>query len=308
MDSVSESALAVPAVRPALSIARRQDHWVGEFTAMASPCQVLSRADRRTARVQIEAAAAEAWRIEAKYSRYRKGNIVDRINTAGGACVAVDEETADLLDFAAELHRLSSGRFDVSSGALREVWTFDGSDRIPLADDVRRVLGRVGWHKAKWARPLLTLAPGMQIDFGGIGKEYAVDRAAAFAAELGAAPCLVNFGGDIAAVGGPSGQVAWRVGIESVADDAGPFKRIALERGGLATSGDARRFLLRDGVRYSHLLDPSTGWPIADAPRSVTVAADTCTQAGMLSTLAMLVGADAESFLERQGVRYWCIR
>ena len=78
--------------------------------------------------------------------------------------------------------------------------------------------------------------------------------------------------------------------------------------GALATSCDSRRFLLRDGVRYSHILDPRNGWPVEGAPRSVTVAADTCTQAGMLSTLAMLEGDNAEAFLGAQGVKYWCRR
>lgn len=79
-------------------------------------------------------------------------------------------------------------------------------------------------------------------------------------------------------------------------------------RGGLATSGDARRFLLKDSVRYGHVLDPRTGRPVSDAPRSVTVAADTCTQAGILSTFAMLMASEPEAFLEQQCVRYWCIR
>jgi len=308
-----------------LSVRRQQDHWYGEFIAMASPCQFLSKASRSTAQMQLEAAAAEAWRIEGKYSRYLGGNIVDRINSADGALVELDEETANLLDFAATLHKLSDGRFDITSGALREVWSFDGSDRVPRAEQVSRVLQRVGWHKAVWRRPMLTLAAGMQIDFGGIGKEYAVDRAAALAAAQSEAPCLINFGGDIAAVGAVPGDAPWRVGIESLgsgillrsnasipgrvsAGAAEPFKRIQLQRGGLATSGDARRFLLKDGVRYSHLLNPLTGWPVVDAPRSVTVAADTCTQAGMLSTFAMLMGADAERFLQQQTVRFWCIR
>ncbi|MEX2124999.1 MAG: FAD:protein FMN transferase [Woeseia sp.] len=275
---------------------------------MASPCQILSKSDRATARKQLEQAAAEAGRVEAKYSRYRRGNIVDRINSANGSPVLLDEETANLIDFAATLHRLSDGRFDITSGVLREVWIFDGSDRVPEEGQVRAVLERVGWPKAVWESPVLTLAPGMQIDFGGIGKEYAVDRAAALAASLSDAPCLVNFGGDIAAVGAVSGG-PWRVGIEALGAGSGEaFKRIRLQQGGLATSGDARRFLLKNGVRYSHLLNPQTGWPVVDAPRSVTVAAHTCTQAGMLSTLAMLMGADAEEFLERQGVRSWCIR
>ena len=298
------------AARPARhepSLIRRNGYWLGEFRAMAGPCQVLSRADRSTAREQLRAAADEAWRIEAKYSRYRAGNIVARINTADGKPVEVDDETANLLDFASDLHRLSGGRFDISSGVLREVWTFDGSDRVPAAEDVERVLQRVGWDKIAWERPWLTLAPCMQIDLGGIGKEYAVDRAVQLAAALDGSPCLVNFGGDIAAVGTTDGVDPWRVGIESI-DPADPGKRIALARGGLATSGDARRFLLKGGVRYGHLLDPRTGWPVADAPRSVTVAADTCTQAGMLSTFAMLMGNGAEAFLDRQRVRYWCIR
>jgi FAD:protein FMN transferase len=290
-------------------LTRRDGYWVGEFRAMASPCQVLSRADRSTAREQVRTAAGEARRVEAKFSRYRVGNLIDRINKANGTPVEVDEETSDLLDFAADLHRLSGGRFDISSGVLREVWTFDGSGRVPDAAQVERVLQRVGWDKITWERPLLTLAPGMQIDLGGIGKEYAVDRAARIAASFSPAPCLINFGGDVAAVAGTPGFDPWRVGIESIgAPSAKARRQIRLTRGGLATSGDTRRFLMKDGVRYGHLLDPRTGWPIVLAPRSVTVAADTCTQAGMLSTFAMLMGSAAETFLEQQRVRYWCIR
>jgi len=275
---------------------------------MGSPCQVLSRAGPSTARQQLEAVATEAWRIEAKFSRYLAGNVVDRINSAGGETVEVDEETARLLDFSATLHALSGGLFDITSGALREAWRFDGSDRVPRESEVRRILHRVGWHKVCWDRPRLTMAPGMQLDFGGVAKEYAVDRAAALVATLDDAPCLVNFGGDLAAVGAGESE-PWLVGIESLHPGAAtPFRRIRLARGGLATSGDARRFLLKDGVRLGHILDPRTGWPVAGAPGSVTVAADTCTAAGMLSTLAMLEGAGAERFLEREGVRSWCIR
>ena len=75
-----------------------------------------------------------------------------------------------------------------------------------------------------------------------------------------------------------------------------------------ATSGDSRRFLLKEGVRYGHILDPRTGWPVANAPRSVTVAASSCTEAGLLATLAMLEGAGARSFLEGQGVRHWILQ
>ena len=83
---------------------------------------------------------------------------------------------------------------------------------------------------------------------------------------------------------------------------------LELADGALATSGDARRFLLKDGVRYSHILNPQTGWPVAHVPRSVTVAAATCVEAGMTATLAMLQGKKAEAFLRREGARAWCIR
>ena len=170
-------------------------------------------------------------------------------------------------------------------------------------------MARVGWGRAKWSRPLLQLPAGMEIDLGGIGKEYAVDRCGVLMREAGDVAVLINFGGDLLATAAPHNRDAWKVGIESPDFHGGAGERlISLRVGALATSGDSRRYLLRDGQRYGHILDPTTGWPVENAPRSVTVAADTCTQAGMLSTLAMLKGGQAESFLEEQGVQFWCIR
>lgn len=275
---------------------------------MASPCEVhVADADEATARRVLELVAAETRRIEAKYSRYRDGNVVHAINTAQGRAIAVDDETARLLDYAAELFALSDGKFDITSGVLRRVWNFDGSDRIPQPEAVAALLPIVGWRKVRWHSPELVLRPGMQIDFGGIGKEYAVDRAAALVRPL-LERCLLNFGGDLLALGLSMGDRPWRVGIEAFADTAHAAKQIDLSRGALATSGDARRFLLRRGKRYSHILDPTTGWPVRNAPRSVTVAAPTCTQAGMLATFALLRGGDAEAFLDAQGVEYWTQR
>jgi thiamine biosynthesis lipoprotein len=88
----------------------------------------------------------------------------------------------------------------------------------------------------------------------------------------------------------------------------GVARHIDLTVGALATSGDSRRFLLKDGKRYGHVLDPRSGWPVVGAPRSVTVAAATCTEAGMLATLALLQGTEAEAFLEAQAVQFWALR
>jgi thiamine biosynthesis lipoprotein len=298
--------------RPArtVSVEAGQDCLVGQFGAMASPCEILVESDDRREAVRLaEIAATEAWRIEDKYSRYLADNVVARINRSGAKPVEVDEETASLLDFAATLHHLSEGRFDITSGVLREVWTFDGGDRVPSASAVEKVLERVGWHRVNWNNPVLSMQPGMEIDFGGIAKEYAVDRVAKALAEAAACSTVVNFGGDLAVSRAPGRRQSWRAGIEPVAADERPGARVLdIRTGALATSGDSRRFVLRDGVRYGHILDPRSGWPVKGAPRSVTVAADTCTQAGMLSTLAMLEGQNAETFLDSEGVQYWCRR
>ena len=275
---------------------------------MGGPCEVLTDGgDKQLAGRVSLLVAEEAWRIEDKFSRYLDGNIIHRINTSQGDPVEVDAETGHLLDFAATLFDISAGGFDITSGVLRAAWVFDGTDNIPAQADIDNILGRVGWQHVTWADLRLTMQPGMEVDLGGIGKEYAVDRCMAMARSATNVPAMINFGGDLAVTGPPVTREAWKVGIEGPGVDAAG-KRVALRQGALATSGDARRFLLHDGVRYSHILDPRTGWSVPDAPSSITVAADTCTQAGMMSTLAMLRGTEAEQFLAAQALLHWCRR
>jgi thiamine biosynthesis lipoprotein len=284
-------------------------YWIGHFSAMASPCEVLIEADSRADAARLTGlAAAEAWRLERKFSRYRADSILSAINRSGGIAISVDEETALLMDYAQRCYELSGGLFDVTSGVLRSVWTFDGSDRVPSAAQVSAVLPRVGWQHVQWRRPELRLPPGMEIDLGGIGKEYAVDRALLLLRQHSAGNCVVNFGGDLATSGARRDGRPWTVGIETPGSPSRPTRVVHVSGGALATSGDTRRFLVKDGKRYSHILDPRSGWPVQGAPRSVTVAADTCTEAGTLATFAMLLGDQAERFLQQQGVAYWCLR
>lgn len=297
----------------------RDDYWLGSFQSMASPCELLmDTTDERLARKLLAIAEQEARRIETKFSRYRDDNIIYQINHSHGQAVEVDEETAALLDYANQCHEISDGMFDITSGVLREVWQFDGSDNIPSEKSVEKLLPRIGWQKVSWQRPRISLPDGMEIDLGGIGKEYAVDKSALLLEQFHIS-VLVNFGGDLYTNKPRSNGQAWIVGIENP-DKLVNKKRkpknmqqysideFDLERGGIATSGDTRRYLLKDGIRYSHILDPRTGWPVRQAPHSVTVAAGTCTDAGILATLAMLHGKEAESFLKAQGVMYWCKR
>lgn len=272
---------------------------------MASPCEVLMDIEESELAEQVlQAVADEAWRIERKFSRYRDDNIIYRINNAQGDTVRVDEETARLIDFAQQLHQLSDGMFDITSGVLRRVWRFDGSDQVPTADQVEKVLQDVGWSKVDWSKPAITLLPGMEIDLGGIGKEYAVDSSASIVRAMTSCSVLINFGGDLVVTTPRSEQRAWSVGRLVTGKDQA-VALFELFKGAIATSGDAHRYLLKDGVRYSHVLDPRNGMSVAEAPHTVSVAAPTCVEAGMFSTLAMLHGKTAAEFLDAQGLQYW---
>ncbi|MGJ8668499.1 MAG: FAD:protein FMN transferase [Oceanococcus sp.] len=279
--------------------------WLGQFQAMASPCEVLiDGGDEALARRLAGQVAQEAWRIERKFSRYRSDNILHRINTANGRAVKVDGETARLLNYADQCYRLSEGRFDISSGVLRRAWRFDGSDKVPESLAIEQLMPLLGWSKVAWDGRKLQLAAGMEIDFGGIGKEYAVDRSFERIQADSGSPFLLNFGGDLRCSGPRANGAPWRIGIEHVEGGA-PARELELFSGAIATSGDARKFLCKDGVRYSHVLDPRSGWSVPQAARSVTVAGDNCSEAGFLATLALLQGEGAQAFLQGSGMKYW---
>jgi len=292
--------------------------WIGRFTAMAGDCEVLVEGvSLDIFRILFEAAVRETWRIEHKYSRYESDNTMADLNRSHGCPVRVDDETSALLDFADQCYQMSDGLFDVTSGVLRRVWRFDGSDNVPDPEDVKALLDCIGWKKVRWHQPELELGPGMELDFGGIGKEYAVDRALlsirqallsmgkSAGQDAEACSYVVNFGGDLACSGARLNGEPWVIGVESSERDQQSVATVSLSGGAVATSGDSRRFLLKDNIRYSHILNPLTGWAMTEAPRAVSVAAPSCLYAGVLSTLAMLHGVHAESFLATQEVSYW---
>jgi thiamine biosynthesis lipoprotein len=289
-----------------IAVETRAEHLLALcFTAMASPCEVLLPTIGRPTALRLATfVAQEAWRIEKKFSRYRADSVTAWIHTKCGTAIDVDPETASLIDFASQCFQISDGLFDVTSGILRHAWKFDGSDRVPEPEAIERLLPLIGFDKLEWRSPRLLLPMGMELDFGGIGKEYAVDRAYELLAVHTNHPFLINFGGDLRANRAPA-HGSWQVGIEQPGTAGKASKLLELEHGALATSGDSRRYLLKDGVRYGHIMDPRTGWPVAGAPRSVTVAASSCTEAGLLATLALLQGNRAKELLEQEGVRYW---
>lgn len=271
--------------------------------------------DETTAQQWANAAIQEVRRIEAKYSRYRDDSVVSTINRAAGKeAVAVDEETAALLDFAAQLHADSDGLFDLTSGVLRRAWNFQ-AQRVPAQSEIDALLPLVGWSQLEWHHSTLRLPrAGMEIDLGGIGKEYAADRAAAVLLAQGARYGFVNLGGDVRGLGVAPGDAAWSIGIarprahahahaHAHGNDAqSMLGTLELRDGAVATSGDYERFFEAEGRRYCHILNPHTGWPTVHW-QSVSVAAPLCVAAGACATLAMLMPQEqALQFLAQQNL------
>ena len=279
------------------------------FRAMAAQNEVQIHAhDARLARESAARAIDEVARIEAKFSRYRPASAVSRINAAaGGAPVAIDAETRQLLAFAGECFRQSDGAFDATSGVLRRAWRFD-EGHVPSDAELAPLLRLVGWERVELGEDNVRLPlAGMELDFGGFGKEYAVDRAALVLAQAGIESALVNLAGDLAILGPQPGGEPWRLGIRHPRKAEHVVATLAVASGAVATSGDYERFIEREGVRHCHILDPRTGRS-ARGIRSATVHAPSCVVAGTATTVAMLKGArHGLAWLENLGLKHLCV-
>lgn len=279
---------------------------VHHFYAMGSECAVhLCGGTAKDRELVASAAEEEIRRIEARYSRYRSDSELARINkiAAIGGVIDIDAETAGLLAYAKACFAKSGGAFDVTSGLLRTVWDFSAS-RLPDQSSIDAVLPFIGLDNVALVDGQIRFhRPGMELDFGGLGKEYAADRSAEVCTDLGARHGFVDLGGDIRVIGPQPDGLPWKIGIRHPRQTDRLVAQIALSSGALATSGDYERFVEVDGQRYCHILDPRTGWP-ARGLSSVTVISDRCLVAGSLSTAAMLKGSDGAAWLHSLGVRH----
>jgi thiamine biosynthesis lipoprotein len=275
------------------------------FRAMGSPCELqLWAGSRDEAERLVAAGRAEVERLEARYSRYRDTSFLSEINRSAGdpRGIRVDGETAGLLDYAQTCFEQSGGLFDPTSGILRRAWDLR-SRRVPAQAEIDALLARTGWRHVVWQAPRLVLPIArMELDFGGFVKEYAADRTAELLRALGARHGLVDLGGDLSLVGPHPDGRPWRVGIRHPLRRDGVLATVELHAGGIATSGDYERFMVVDGKRYGHILDPRTGWPV-EGLAGVSVVASHCLIAGTASTLAMLKGAaEGPRFLAELGL------
>jgi thiamine biosynthesis lipoprotein len=275
--------------------------FIHRFRALGSDNEIqLYAGDAGAAQRLAQTGIDEANRIETKYTRYREDSLTSTINRhAGGEWVEIDSETAALLDYADACYSESDGLFDLTSGALRRAWNFRVAV-VPDAAIVAALLPLVGWKLVERHPDRIRLPkPGMELDFGGIGKEYCADRVAAALLDAGAQSGLVNFGGDIRVIGPHPGGRPWAVGIRHPRVEGALLTTIMLAQGALATSGDYERYFELDGRRYCHMLNPHTGYPVPTM-QSVTVVAPLCTVAGSVCTLAMLKGEAGIGYLQTQ--------
>jgi thiamine biosynthesis lipoprotein len=275
-----------------------------DFQAMGSPCALHLWGPTRQATDSLAARCRrEVERLETKYTRYRDDSLTSRINASAGSAegVRVDDETASLFDYAETCFEQSGGLFDLTSGILRRAWDFR-SARLPSQAEIEPLLALVGWRRARWERPRFALpAQGMEIDFGGVVKEYAADRVAGLCRSTGCHHALVDLGGDLAVVGPHPDGRPWRVGIRDPRRPSRAAAAVEVFSGGVASSGDYARCMVVDGVRYGHILDPRSGWPVRGLA-SVSVLSSHCLIAGSASTIAMLKGEAGIEWLEDLGL------
>lgn len=279
------------------------------FRAMGTPCELQLYGNSKLATRRVaETVLEDIDRLEKLYSRYREDSLLSRINrvAARGGEISVDQETARLLDYAQTCFEQSDGLFDVTSGLLRNAWDFKGKT-LPEQSRLGTLLDRIGWQKLEWKSPLLRFPiPGMELDLGGIVKEYAVDRAASLCLERGILHGLVNLGGDIRIIGPHEDGSPWRIAIQGPDKTGHDLHYLELYRGALASSGDYERCITLDGVRYGHVLNPKTGWPVRHLA-AVSVAAEFCVVAGSTATIAMLMESRGKAWLAEQGQLYYWV-
>jgi thiamine biosynthesis lipoprotein len=264
------------------------------FLSMGCPCEIgVFSADAKKAEQAMAEAENEVHRLDQKYSHFRNDSYITQVqNTArqsGG--VDVDAETASLLDYAASQFEISQGLFDITAGRLARLWY--RRESLPTDTELSSALQLTGWAKLQWQSPWLRMPKGMQLELGGIVKEYAADRAALLLKRNGMHSAWVELGGDIHVTGSRADGKPWNMGIRSPDHQhqktAKAMATIPVNGGGLATSGDYERASIINGKRYGHIIHPGTGWPV-NSFQSVSVLAPSCLLAGSLSTLAMLMG------------------
>ena len=280
-----------------------------QFHAMGCPCELRLFVPETLDRQKVIASCvAEASRFEKKYSRYRPSSLVNRINVAAGIeTVDIDPETSAILQYSKVCFEQSNGFFDITAGCLSSVWRHD-MKRLPSDEVLNQVLTKVGFDRLILTNDSIFLpVAGMEIDLGGVVKEYAADAIAVLAKSMGVEHGLINLGGDVRVIGAQLDGSPWIIGVTNPFGDGEPIASIEIKAGALATSGSYERFFSIEGKNYSHLINPLTGWPV-EGLVSASVIAEQAVVAGSISSIALLFNvSDGLGWLESCQMPYLAI-
>jgi thiamine biosynthesis lipoprotein len=280
------------------------DFYQHSFQAMSTNCRVnFVSANRREAQSFQQEVLHWISAFEAQYSRFSPDSLIGRINAAAGLhWVDVDPETDGLFDLCQEMFFLTRGVFEPTALPLMRAWNWKAKPPvIPSPAELAIARELVGWRKIQRRKGAIFLPqPGMCLDLGGIGKEFAVDRVVSLALSRNITDVLVDFGQDVRVNGHPPGREKWHIGLEDPHSPGQCWTGVAVTHDAVATSGDYLRHFTVDGRRYGHILDPRDGYPVNNGCLAVSVIAPHCTVAGIMSTSAFVLGArDGMELLSR---------
>ena len=242
----------------------------------------------------VDACAQRTREIDRLFSNYRDDSVLAEVNSnAGVTPVSVPGEFLRLVRASIKYSELTEGAFDITVGSLFELWRAETkAGRLPARSRIRDALGCTGFRKIKIDEvksQVFLDGNCVRLDFGAIGKGYAVDEMVKIAKKSGITRGLVNFGGNIYAMDPPAGKKFWDVGVRKPGSGSEIISRLDLVNKGVATSGDYERYFEHEGKRYSHIINPTTGWPAEDVT-SVVAVSKNATEADVFSTAVSVLG------------------
>ena len=244
----------------------------------------------------IDIAAKEISRVENLISEWDSTTQISEVNRyAGVKPVKVDKEVFDLIVRSIKISELTDGAFDVTWAAMNHIWKFDGSmKRLPTQDEIATAIAKIGYKNILLNEKDLTVylkLKGMRLGFGGIGKGYSADKSAALLKSMGVAGGLISASGDITAWGKQPDGKPWMIGITNPFNKDKIFAWFPFEGNSIGTSGDYENFVEFNGVRYTHIIDPRTGWPVHGIA-SVTIFGPNAELSTALTKAIFVMGKD----------------
>lgn len=278
--------------------AHAQQVWQRTLKLMGSRFDItVVAADSVEGNAYIDMAVNEISRIEKLISSWDAASQTSEVNrNAGIKPVRVDKELFDLIARAQGLSRLTDGAFDISYASMDKIWKFDGSmTAMPDEEDIKASVAKVGYQNIILDQENSTVflkLPGMKIGFGAIGKGYAADKAKALLVSKGVQAGIINASGDMSAWGSQPDGKDWKVAIVNPLNKNKVFALLPIKNGAVVTSGNYEKYVTFNGVRYTHIIDPRTGYP-ATGIISATVFAPKAELADALATSVFVMGIQA---------------